>query len=145
VVIEFANEKAAKHSEADVSADMYDREFLRRCLRLAEGEFCADHAPLARGQGIPGEIGYLQARVSKGVRFGQAKMKWKVSIVGPAGTVYIDTDAFKLLYPFPTKQEAEAHAECFCKTGIKLALSDERGNLSVFPRPSPAIRGQHIF
>jgi hypothetical protein len=52
-------------------------------------------------------------------------MPWKVAIVGPSGAVFKDTNAFNLLYSFPTKEEAEAHAECFLKTGIKLALYDE--------------------
>ncbi len=56
-------------------------------------------------------------------------MTWKVAIVGPAGAV-VNTPAFELLYPFPSKEEAENHAECLRKTGIKYALSDERGNVS---------------
>jgi hypothetical protein len=50
-------------------------------------------------------------------------MKWKVVIVGPAGTV-MDETASRLLYSFPSREEAEAHAECFRKTGIKLVLCD---------------------
>ena len=57
-------------------------------------------------------------------------MKWKVAIVGPTGAVYRDTNAFKLLYLFPTQEEAEEHATCFSKTGIKYALADEQGNLT---------------
>jgi hypothetical protein len=53
---------------------------------------------------------------------------WKVAILGPAGTVYADANAFKLLYPFPTREEAEAHAEGF-RIVMKVALCDERGNL----------------
>jgi len=54
---------------------------------------------------------------------------WKVVIVGPTG-VAVNKPAFKLLYSFPSKEEAEEHATCFRKTGIKYALCDERGNLS---------------
>ncbi len=54
-------------------------------------------------------------------------MKWKVGIVGSTGTVYKDTDAFRLLYPFPTRQAAEEHAECLRTVGVKVALSDGRG------------------
>jgi|HubBroStandDraft_6_1064221.scaffolds.fasta_scaffold58029_6 hypothetical protein len=57
-------------------------------------------------------------------------MNWKVVILGPTGRVYKDTNAFKLLYSFPTREEAEEHATCFSKTGIKYALADEQGNLA---------------
>jgi len=53
-------------------------------------------------------------------------MAWKVVIVGPTGAVYEDTNAFKLLYPFPTREEAEAHAECLRTIGMKVALCDEQ-------------------
>jgi hypothetical protein len=56
-------------------------------------------------------------------------MKWKVVIVGPMGTALTGA-AFGLLYSFPTKEEAEAHAECFRTAGMKVALCDERGNLT---------------
>jgi hypothetical protein len=56
-------------------------------------------------------------------------MTWKVAIVGPQGTVYKDTNSFKMLYPFPTREEAEAHANCLRTVGMNVALSDERGNL----------------
>jgi hypothetical protein len=52
---------------------------------------------------------------------------WKVVIVGPTGAV-VNTSAFKLLYPFPTREEAEAHAECFRTAGMKVGLCDELGN-----------------
>jgi hypothetical protein len=55
-------------------------------------------------------------------------MPWKVAIVGPSGAVFKDTNAFKLLYSFPTKEEAEAHAESF-RIVMKVALCDERGDL----------------
>src|SRR6266853_4794756 len=54
---------------------------------------------------------------------------WKVPIVGPTG-VAVEGSAFRLLYSFPTREEAEEHAECFLHTGVRLALCDERGNLS---------------
>lgn len=57
-------------------------------------------------------------------------MRWKVAIVGPTGTVYAYTNAFRLLYPFPRREEAEEHSTCFSKTGIKYALTDEQGNLT---------------
>jgi hypothetical protein len=57
-------------------------------------------------------------------------MKWKVVIMGPTGTVYTDTNAFKLLYPFPTREEAEAQANCLRTVGMKVALCDEQGHLS---------------
>jgi hypothetical protein len=40
-------------------------------------------------------------------------MKWKAAIVGPTDEVYRDTAAFRLLYSFPTREEAEAYAACF--------------------------------
>jgi hypothetical protein len=49
-------------------------------------------------------------------------MSWKVVIVGPAGTVYTDTNAFKLLYPFPTREEAETHAACFRTVGMNVEM-----------------------
>jgi hypothetical protein len=57
-------------------------------------------------------------------------MRWKGAIVGPTGTMYNDTNAFHLLYPFPTREEAVKHAICFSKTGIKCVLADEQGNLT---------------
>ncbi len=46
---------------------------------------------------------------------------WKVVIVGPKGAA-IDGSAFGLLYSFPTRAEAEEHAKCFSKAGVRLAL-----------------------
>jgi len=40
-------------------------------------------------------------------------MMWKTAIVGPTGEVHTNTTAFRLLYSFPTREEAEAHAACF--------------------------------
>jgi hypothetical protein len=53
-------------------------------------------------------------------------MSWKVTITGPTGVEYKDTNAFKLLYPFPTIEEAEAHANCLRLVGMKVALCDDR-------------------
>ncbi len=50
----------------------------------------------------------------------------KVVIVGPTGPT-LDGSAFGLLYSFPTREEAEEHAECFRHTSTKLALCDEAG------------------
>jgi hypothetical protein len=52
---------------------------------------------------------------------------WKVVILGPTGAA-VNTPAFKLLYPFPAREEAEAHAECLRTVGMKVALCDERMN-----------------
>jgi hypothetical protein len=57
-------------------------------------------------------------------------MKYKVVTVGPTGNVYRDTNAFRLLYPFPTREAAEDHAKCFRTVGMNLALIDEQGNPS---------------
>jgi hypothetical protein len=46
-------------------------------------------------------------------------MRWKVVFVGSTSAVMSDT-AFQLLYPFPTLEEAEAHATCFQTVGIKV-------------------------
>ena len=54
---------------------------------------------------------------------------WKVAIVGPSG-VAVEGAAFRLLYSFPTREEAEEHAECFRHTGVKLSIYDVRENLS---------------
>jgi hypothetical protein len=53
-------------------------------------------------------------------------MAWKVVIVGPTG-VYEDTNAFKLLYRFPTLEEAEAHAGSLRVLGMMVVVFDERG------------------
>jgi hypothetical protein len=50
---------------------------------------------------------------------------WKVAIVGPTGIVYKDTNAFRLLYLFPTLEEAERHAECLRIVAMKVILSGE--------------------
>ena len=52
-------------------------------------------------------------------------MKWKVVIMGPTGTALTGA-AFVLLYSFPAREEAEAHAECFRNTGMKVTLRDEQ-------------------
>ena len=39
----------------------------------------------------------------------------------------MEGSAFRLLYSFPTREEAEEHAECFRHAGVKLALCDEEG------------------
>jgi len=46
---------------------------------------------------------------------------WKVAILGPTGAA-IGGSAFRLLYSFPTREEAEEHAACFNKAGVRLAL-----------------------
>jgi hypothetical protein len=51
---------------------------------------------------------------------------WKVAILGPTG-VAVKGSAFRLLYSFPTREEAEEHAECFRHSGGKFALCDENG------------------
>jgi hypothetical protein len=51
-------------------------------------------------------------------------MKWKAAIVGLTGEVHTSTAAFQLLYSFPTREDAEAHVECFRTTGTKLALCE---------------------
>jgi hypothetical protein len=51
---------------------------------------------------------------------------WKVPILGPTGAALAGS-AFELLYAFPSKEEAEEHAECFRHTGVKLALHNGRG------------------
>ena len=53
----------------------------------------------------------------------EQKMRWKVAIAGPTGAVYKETNAFKLLYPFPTLAEAEAHAKALRILGMKVAVS----------------------
>jgi hypothetical protein len=53
-------------------------------------------------------------------------MKWKVVIVGPKGAA-LKGAAFGLLYAFPTKEEAEAHAESFRFADTKVIPCDERG------------------
>jgi hypothetical protein len=55
---------------------------------------------------------------------------WKVAILGPTGPALAGS-AFDLLYAFPSKEEAEEHAECFGKAGVKLALCEERRNESL--------------
>ena len=54
---------------------------------------------------------------------------YKVTILGATGAV-LASSAFELLYAFPTREEAEEHAECFRHTGVKLALCNERGDSS---------------
>ena len=64
---------------------------------------------------------------------------WKVVIVGPTGAALAGS-AFELLYAFPSKEEAEEHADCFRKTGIKYALCDERDNSSDCGSPTVSYR-----
>jgi hypothetical protein len=61
------------------------------------------------------------------------RMKWKVTIVGPTGTTQAST-AFELLYPFATREEAEAHAECFRFAGTKIVPCDEPATPAENPR-----------
>jgi hypothetical protein len=37
-----------------------------------------------------------------------AEVRWKVAFVGRTGNLYWDTDSFRLLYPFPKQEDAEA-------------------------------------
>jgi hypothetical protein len=60
-------------------------------------------------------------------------MKWKVVIMGPTGIAY-NTPAFRLLYSFSAREDAEAHADCF-RSVMKVALCDERGNLTACGAP----------
>jgi hypothetical protein len=53
---------------------------------------------------------------------------WKVAIVGPKG-VAVEGSAFRLLYAFPTKKEAEKHPACFRHTGVNLGLHNEPGRM----------------
>jgi hypothetical protein len=58
---------------------------------------------------------------------------WKVVIVGPTGAALTGA-AFGLLYSFPMKEEAEAHAESLRILGIKLTLVEvERSNTEQLP------------
>jgi hypothetical protein len=55
-------------------------------------------------------------------------MKWKIVFVEPAGAA-IANAAFEMLFPFPTREAAEAHAACFRFTGMKVEVR------SVTPSP----------
>jgi len=68
-MIDFANAKASKNSEADDAADLHDREFLRRGLRFSPDQFCQDHASDAWCQRVPDneERRSLQAGMPQGV------------------------------------------------------------------------------
>jgi hypothetical protein len=95
-VVELAN---AEGSEADVSPDMHDREFLRRHLRLSEGEVCADHAPDAWDQGVPGKSNRIQAGVSHGIQYGKTKMRFQPVSVGVTSFYpRFNEGAFKLVH-----------------------------------------------
>jgi hypothetical protein len=48
-------------------------------------------------------------------------MRWKAAIMGPTGAATAGA-AFRLLYPFPTRAVAEAHAKCFRAAGVLLEL-----------------------
>jgi hypothetical protein len=56
-------------------------------------------------------------------------MKWKAAIVGPDGAVETNT-AFGMLYSFPTREEAEAHAEYFQFAGTKIVQCEEPEKLA---------------
>jgi hypothetical protein len=56
------------------------------------------------------------------------RMKWKATIVGPTGEAYTNTTAFRLLYTFQTRQEAEAHAECLRSAGTEIVEYDEHAS-----------------
>lgn len=51
--------------------------------------------------------------------------------MGPSGNLYEDTNAFKLLYPFPTLAEAEESARCWRACGMRVIIVpvDEAGNV----------------
>lgn len=50
---------------------------------------------------------------------------WKVVALGPAGTTANENNfGFRLLYSFPTREEAEKHAECFRAAGMKCILRE---------------------
>jgi hypothetical protein len=51
-------------------------------------------------------------------------MKWRVVLVGKTAKVQSNS-AFELLYSFPTREEAEAHAECFRFAGTKIVPCGE--------------------
>jgi len=57
-------------------------------------------------------------------------MPWKVVIVGPTH-VALTGAAFDLLYSFPTREAAGEHAKCFLNTGMKVALCDEEGTITL--------------
>ena len=59
-------------------------------------------------------------------------MKSKVVIVGPTGPV-LDVTAFNLLYSFPTKAEAQAHASCLRTVGVKVSVLKQGLNLRIRP------------
>jgi hypothetical protein len=48
--------------------------------------------------------------------------------MGLTGEAYTNTTAFRLLYTFPTREDAEAHAECLRSAGTKIVECDEQGN-----------------
>ena len=48
-------------------------------------------------------------------------MRWKVVIVGPTGTATANA-AFGMLYPFPTREEAEAQAASLRTVGMKVEV-----------------------
>jgi hypothetical protein len=54
-------------------------------------------------------------------------MRWKVVSVGPTGAA-IANGAFGMLYAFPTREEAEAHAMCFRITGMKVEVRNVTEN-----------------
>lgn len=58
-------------------------------------------------------------------------MKWKVAIADRTGKVYTDTNAFKLLYPFPTLAEAEedARRSRVVSPDIAIVPVDDAGNV----------------
>jgi hypothetical protein len=48
-------------------------------------------------------------------------VSWRAAIAGPTG-ISTDAPAFGLLYAFPTREEAEAHAGCFGAAGVLMEL-----------------------
>lgn len=54
-------------------------------------------------------------------------MTWKVVSVGLTGTATANA-AVAMLYPFPTREEAEAHAECFRIAGMKVEVRNVAEN-----------------
>jgi hypothetical protein len=69
-------------------------------------------------------------------------MKWKVVFVGPTGAATTNA-AFGLLYPFPTPEEAEAHAACFRTTGMQVEVRTVTENHE--EKPGRATRVQRHF
>jgi hypothetical protein len=63
--------------------------------------------------------------------FYRCGMRWKVALTGPAGKVNSDTNAFRMLFPFAARAEADeiARFQRFSWPHVAVVPVDDAGNI----------------